>query len=185
MSIEMLQFEHLQKLIIEIRNQRVLLDSDVATIYGIETKRVNEAVKNNPDKFPDGYIIALDKNEWEAIMKSKFSTSLLTAGGKTKLPKAFTEKGLYMLATILKSKQAVEATFLIIETFSKLRALSRNIHELPAVKDEPTQKLLMQKSGELIADLFDEGLQKSNSETSIELNFAILKVKHTIKKQRK
>ena len=93
----MLTFENLKELIIEIRGQSVLLDSDVAQIYGVETKRVNEAVRNNPGKFPDGYTIELDKNEWDAL-KSKFSTSM--KGGKVKLPSAFTEKGLYMLATI-------------------------------------------------------------------------------------
>lgn len=73
------KIENLKKLIIEIRSEKVLLDSDVAVIYGVETKRVNEAVKNNPDKFPGGYIMELDKNEWDSL-KSKFSTS--TKGGK-------------------------------------------------------------------------------------------------------
>jgi len=95
-----MKFENLQDRIIELRGQSVLLDADVAEIYGVETKRINEAVKNNPDKFPAGYIIELDKTEWDGL-KSKFSTS--TKGGKVKLPSAFPEKGLYMLATILKS----------------------------------------------------------------------------------
>ena len=81
----------------------VLLDSDVATFYGVETKHINQAVGNNPDKFPPGYIIELSKEEWE-ILRSKISTS--SWGGVRHLPKAFTEKGLYMLATILKSKRA-------------------------------------------------------------------------------
>ena len=93
-----IRFEDLQDRIIELRSQMVLLDTDVAELYGVETKRINEAVKNNPDKFPAGYIIELDKREWESL-KSKFSTS--TKGGKVKLPSAFPEKGLYMLATIL------------------------------------------------------------------------------------
>lgn len=76
---------------------------DVAELYGVETKRINEAVKNNPDKFPSGYIIDLNAEEW-GNLKSKDSTA--NWGGKNKLPKAFTEKGLYMLATILKSPQA-------------------------------------------------------------------------------
>jgi hypothetical protein len=88
-----------QKIII-LRNQQVILDSDVALLYNVETKRINEAVKNNPDKFPIGYIIELTDNEWNEL-KSKFSTSI--KGGKVKLPNAFTEKGLYMLATILNS----------------------------------------------------------------------------------
>jgi len=73
------------------------LDSDVAALYDVETKRINEAVSNNPNKFPEGYIIDLYSEEWK-ILKSKISTS--SWGGKNKLPKAFTRKGCYMLATI-------------------------------------------------------------------------------------
>ncbi|MBC8199898.1 MAG: ORF6N domain-containing protein [Desulfobacteraceae bacterium] len=177
-----IKFEDLQDRIIELRSQMVLLDTDVAELYGVETKRINEAVKNNPDKFPAGYIIELDKREWESL-KSKFSTS--TKGGKVKLPSAFPEKGLYMLATILKSPQAVQATLAIIETFAKIRQLSRSIQELSAVQDKDKQKALMQRSGELIAGIFDDDLQKTDTETSIELNFAVLKFKHTINKKKK
>ena len=175
------KIENLEEFIIEIKGQKVLLDADVAAIYGVETKRVNEAVKNNPDKFPDGYILELDKNEWDSL-KSKFSTSM--RGGKVKLPSAFTEKGLYMLATILKSQQATQATISIVETFSKIRELSRNIKELSVVQDKAEQKSLMQKSGELIAEIFDEDLETSDTETSIELNFAVLKFKHAVKKKK-
>src|SRR3989338_4426357 len=121
------KIEDLKELIIEIRGQSVLLDSDVAELYGVETKRINEAVKNNPDKFPDGYIMELDKNDWDS-MKSKFSTSI--KGGKVKLPSAFTEKGLYMLATILKSQTATETTLAIIETFTKVRELGHVITQM-------------------------------------------------------
>ena len=80
----------------------MIVDSDVAKLYGVETKRINEAVKNNPEKFPDGYIIELSKQEWDSL-KSKNST--LKGGGRGKhtkyTPNAFTEKGLYMLATTL------------------------------------------------------------------------------------
>ena len=179
---DMVKFENLKPLLIELRGENVMLDSDVAEIYGVETKRINEAVKNNPDKFPPGYIIEVNKTEWDGL-KSKFSTSI--KGGKVKLPNAFTEKGLYMLATILKSPQAVQATLAIIETFAKIRQLSRNIQELSVVKDKADQKALMQRSGELIAGIFDDDLQMSDTETSIELNFAVLKFKHTIKKKKK
>lgn len=83
------KIENIKNLIIKIKEQTALLDSDVADIYGVEVKRINEAVKNNPEKFPHGYILELDKNEWDAL-KSKFSTSI--KGGKVKLPSAFTEK---------------------------------------------------------------------------------------------
>jgi ORF6N domain. len=86
--------------IITFRNQQVILDSDVAELYGVETKCINEAVSNNPKKFPKGYVFKLDNQEFNKL-RSKFST---TKFQKTRqASKAFTEKGLYMLATILKS----------------------------------------------------------------------------------
>jgi hypothetical protein len=175
------KFENLKDLIFEMRGQSVLLDSDVAAVYKVETKRVNEAVKNNPDKFPHDYMFEITQKEF-ADLRSKFSTAKFS---KTRaLPKAFTEKGLYMIATILKSKQATEATFAIIETFSKIRQLSRNMQELSIVQDKDDQKALMQKSGEMIAEILDDDLQTTDTETSIELNFAVLKFKHTIKKKK-
>ena len=87
---------------------------DVAVIYGVETKRINEAVKNNPDKFPQNYMFELSELEFTDL-RSKFSSAKFA---KTRvLPKAFTEKGLYMLATILTSPQAIQATISIIERF--------------------------------------------------------------------
>ena len=97
------KIENLEELRIELRGENILLDADVAVIYGVETKRVNEAIKNNPDKFPQGYMFELDEVEFSDL-RSKISTAKFA---KTRVvPKAFTEKGLYMLATILKSQQA-------------------------------------------------------------------------------
>ena len=86
---DIIKFENIEDRIVVIRGQKVLVDADVAEIYGVETKRINEAVRNNPDKFPDGYVIELNKTEWEAL-KSKFSTSI--KGGKVKLPSTFPER---------------------------------------------------------------------------------------------
>jgi len=180
--MDIVKLEKAQNKIIEIRGHKALLDSDVAALYEVETKRVNEAVKNNPEKFPHGYLFDLTEDEWGKL-KSKFSSSI--KGGKVKLPKAFTEKGLYMLATILKSPQAVQATMAIIETFSKIRELSRNINTLSTIKDKTEKQNLMQKSGEIIAELLDDGLKTTDTETSVELNFAVLKFKHTVKKKKK
>ena len=179
--MDIIKIENIADLIFEIRNKKVIIDSDVANIYGVETKRINEAVKNNPEKFPYDYIIQIDQDEWDQL-KSKFSTSI--KGGKVKLPKAFTEKGLYMLATILKSKNATQTTISIIETFAKTRELSRNVKELSTTQDKQKQQNLMQKSGEIIADILDDGLETDESETTIELNLAVLKFKHTIKKKK-
>ena len=178
-TMDIIKIENIEAKIITLREEKVILDSDVADLYGVETKRINEAVKNNLDKFPDGYIIELSKNEWD-MMKSKFSTSL--QGGKIKLPKAFTEKALYMLATILKSKIATQTTIAIIETFAKVKELTNTINELSTNPPKEKQQSLMQKSGEIISELLDNDLQTNESETTIELNFAVLKFKHTVKK---
>ena len=177
------KIEDLKELIIEIRGQSVLLDSDVAQIYGVETRDINKAVTNNPDKFPAGYIIELAKSEKIELVEKFHRFDKLKHS--TVNPKAFSEKGLYMLATILKSPQAIQATLSIIETFSKIRELSRSIKKLSTVQDKADQKSLMQKSGELITKIFDDDLQTSDTETTIELNFAVLKFKHTIKKKNK
>ena len=157
--------------------------SDVARIYGVKTRDINKAVTNNSDKFPAGYLIELSKPENNELLENFHRFKKLKHS--TVNPKAFAEKGLYMLATMLKSLQATQATISIIETFSKIRELSRSIKELSVVQDKAEQKSLMQKSGELIAEVFDDDLQTSDSETSIELNFAVLKFKHTIKKKNK
>jgi phage regulator Rha-like protein len=180
--MDIVKFEAVEKRILDVRGEKVILDSDVAELYGVETKRVNEAVKNNPDKFPEGYIIALNKKEWDGL-KSKFSTSI--KGGKVKLPSAFTEKGLYMLATILKSPRAVQTTIAIIETFARIRNLSKNIKQLSAVQDEGKKQGMLRRSGEIIAEILDDDLVIDGSETSIELNFAVLKFKHSIKKKKR
>jgi len=178
---QIIKIENIEKKLIEIRNQKVLIDSDVGEIYGVETKRINEAVKNNPDKFPKGYLIDLTYEEWE-ILKSKFTTSI--KGGKIKLPKAFTEKGLYMLATILKSKIATQTSISIIETFAKVRNLTSTVKALSQNPPKEKQQSLMERSGEIMAELLDNDMHTNESETTIELNFAVLKFKHMMKKKK-
>ena len=179
----MVKIEDLKELIIQMRGQSILLDADVAVIYGVETRDINKAVANNPDKFPAGYVIELTKPEKTGLVENFHRFEKLKHS--TVNPKAFSEKGLYMLATILKSPQATRASISIIETFSKIRALSRSINELSKIQNQADQKSLMKKSGELITDIFDEDLQTNDTETSVELNFAVLKFKHTIKKKHK
>jgi len=175
------KFEDVENKIVELRKKKIILDSDIAVLYGVETRDINKAVKNNPDKFPSGYIFELTKSELNDL-RWKFSTAKFS---KTRvLPKAFTEKGLYMLATILKSKKATQTTLAIIETFAKIKNLSRNIKELSNIKGRDKKQNLMQKSGEIIAEILDDDLLLNESETMIELNFAVLKFKHTIKKKK-
>lgn len=107
--------------IYRIRETRIMLDSDIAELYGVETKRINEAVKNNPEKFPEDFIIELTEEEF-INLKSKISTA--SWGGRRNLPKAFTEQGVYMIATILKSTEAVKVTVSIMRAFVNLRKFS-------------------------------------------------------------
>ena len=165
--------------IINIRNQKVILDTDVAYLYGVKTKEVNQAVKNNPDKFPYGYVFDLTLGEKEEVVKIFDHLEKLKFSKVA--PKAFTEKGLYMLATILKSQVAIETTINIIETFTKTRELSRTVGELVTISEETKQKSLLKRSGELISEVLTEALDASETETSIEINLAVLKFKHTIK----
>ena len=179
----LVNYKEIENAIIELRGLRVILDADVARLYGVQTKEINQAVRNNPDKFPDGYVLSLDKTETEEL-RSKFLTANLSAKSRA-LPKAFTEKGLYMLATILKSPVATQTTIGIVETFAKLRELSRTVSALTAVPSDTDQrKTLMMQSGEILADLLDDSLSATASETTFELNFAVLKLKHTVKRKK-
>lgn len=90
-----------EKLMLNIRGKDVLLDRDVAMLYGVQTKHINQALKNNSDKFPSGYVFELDKYEKCELVKNFDRFNLLKHSAV--MPTAFTEKGLYMLATILKS----------------------------------------------------------------------------------
>jgi len=177
----LVKFDEVENKIIELRNQKVILDSDVAALYGAETRDINKAVKNNPDKFPEGYIFELTKDAKTELVENFHRFNNLKHA--TVKPKAFTEKGLYMLATILKSDIATQTTLAIIETYSRLKNLSRNIKEISAEHDEQKKQTLMQKSGEIIAEMLEDDLKITEKEITIELNFAVLKYKHTIKKK--
>lgn len=175
--------QEVEKRIIELRGTKVLLDSDVAMLYGVETKRVNEAVRNNPDKFPKGYVIELTDKEMQPL-RSKISTANISSKVRVNA-KAFTEKGLYMLATILKSPKAVETSIAIIESFTKLREFSRNLSSFAQEDDSDKQKSILQRSSELLNDLLETDGDFTESESTVELNLAILKVKRTVKKRTK
>ena len=144
------RFEDVRDKIVEVRGQEVILDFAVAELYGTETKEINRAVKNNPRKFPEGWVFEIDKKELENLrwknsttkitdkqavtdLQSKSLTANLPSPKSRVMPKAFTERGIYMLATILNG----------------------------------------------------DDLSTNETETAIELNFAVLKLKHTIKRKKK
>jgi hypothetical protein len=155
----------------------------VAELYGVETKRVNEAVSNNPEKFPEGYVFELQNAEKQEVVENFDRFENLKHSSVT--PKAFTEKGLYMLATILKSKRATETTIEIVETFAKMRELSRTVGQLARTDDKEQQNVLMKQGGSLIADLLGKEMQTIGSEIGFELNLAFLKVKGAVTQEKK
>ena len=178
-------FAEVESKIIEIRGQQVIIDSDVAELYGVETREVNQALSRNLEKFPEGYIFELDAQEKDELItncdhlkKLKFSPSF---------PKAFTERGLYMLATILKSAKATATTLAIIDTFAQVREVSRIVNTLPTVKqDSVEQNKLMQKAGDIISELVvPDNIESEETEASIELNFAVVKFKYLVKTKSK
>ena len=108
---------NIEEMIYKIDGKEVMLDTDLAKLYNVETKRINEAVKNNPEKFPDRYLFRITDKEYNSL-KSKILTS---KGGSRKGHTAFVEQGVYMLATILKSDVATEVSIRIIDAFVRMR----------------------------------------------------------------
>ncbi len=181
--VTMVTMDDVKDKVIILRDEPVILDMDVAALYGVQTKEINQAVKNNPGKFPFGYIMGLDEYEKDELVKNFDRFNILKHS--TVPPKAFTERGLYMMATILKSKQAEQTTLAIIDTFASVKELTRTIKALNEVESKEEQKGLLKRSGELMGDIIGSDMITDETETELELNFAVLKVKHTIKRKKK
>lgn len=113
--------EKIESMIYEIRGKQVMLDSDLAKLYHVETKRINEAVKNNPYKFPERFSWKLTEIESQNFLVENFDQKIETRGGRFKNPRVFTEQGVAMLATILKSKVATEISIAIMDAFVMMR----------------------------------------------------------------
>ena len=180
--------QRVESMILEIRGINVILDADVADLYGVETKRINEAVKNNPDKFPEDYMFVLTYEELQVLRSTNSTANILWSKFSTKsrtLPKAFTEKGLYMLATILRSKRSIEVTFAIIETFVKVRKMKRELVDLHNETDKNILSDKMNHFSDVLSDIVMPDLETSETESILELNFIIGKIKHTVKRIRK
>ena len=158
-----------------------------------QTREINQAVKNNLNKFPVGYTFTLNSDEVKDLRSKILTTSLESAESEQVKPLssmarynpvAFTERGLYMMATILKSKQAVATTLAIIDTFASVKELARTIRALNNTEKQEEQKGLLKKSGELIGEIIGNDMSTAETETELELNFAVLKLKHTIKRKK-
>lgn len=165
--------------LVPLRGQRVIIDTEVAMLYGVETRRVNEAVKNNPDKFPKGYLFELtdeeihDVNALIASSKEfaveKFDRKTISTKSRY-APKAFTEQGLYMLATILKSQRATKTTLAIIDTYAKYKELSRGIEKLHTETDPTEKRSLVEQTGRLLNELLLPNSVIKKNDVQISLN---------------
>ena len=146
--------------IFRIREQNVMLDSDLATLYDVETKRINEQVKRNTSRFPSDFMFQLTENEFE-ILKSQNATS--SWGGRRKLPFAFTEHGVLMLSSVLTSERAVAVNIQIMRVYIELREIMRNDLDLRVRVKEIEHSL--QHQNERIISIFDYLQQMVEQET--------------------
>jgi hypothetical protein len=128
-----LAIEAISARIVTIRRERVLLDADLAALYGVETRRLNEQVRRNRRRFPADFIFRLTREEIDNLM-SQFATSRW--GGRRKLPYAFTEHGAIQAATILNTRRAVEVSVYIVRAFVKLRGVLAANRDLAKRLDE-------------------------------------------------
>lgn len=113
-------WELLSKAILTLRGQKVVMDSDLAKVFGTETKKFNQALKRNIEKFDEKYAFQLKETEWESL-RSQIVTSKRGRGGRQYAPWVFTEHGVVMAATILNSKQAIEASKLVVDVFIEVK----------------------------------------------------------------
>ncbi|MBY0544964.1 MAG: ORF6N domain-containing protein [Gammaproteobacteria bacterium] len=180
--MQLITYDKVKAKLIEIRDQKVILDNDVAELYGVETKRINEAVSRNPEKFPPSYLIELTTDEW-ILLKSQIATSI--KGGKVKAPIAFTERGLYMLATILKSPQAIKTTIAIIDTFAQIKELTQSVYQFSKATTDVQRVKIFENSTEIITNLLDNELTVSQHETSFKIKLPFFEITRKVTKMKK
>ncbi|MDE5806670.1 MAG: ORF6N domain-containing protein [Muribaculaceae bacterium] len=184
-SIEMadiVKLEDVKNAIVPLRGVEVIPDFLVAHLYGVQTKEVNQAVKNNPYKFPEGFIMEYSKEEKSELVKKFDQFNIKHSSAKVK---GFTEKGLYMLATILKSPIATQTTLAIVNTFAEVRELKHRLLQVHDTESQQDKKIGMKRIGDILADLIMPDLETTETQSSLEFNFVIGKLKHSVTRQRK
>ncbi|WP_316835509.1 ORF6N domain-containing protein [Pedobacter nutrimenti] len=143
-----------------VRGLKVMLDRDLAELYGVETRRLNEQLSRNIERFPHDFMFQLNNDEWSNL-KSQFATS--SWGGSRKLPFAFTEHGVLMLSSILSSKQAIQVNIQIIRIFTRVRQMLTDHTELRLEIEKIKKKLDNQdKNMEVVFQYIDELLDKKD-----------------------
>jgi hypothetical protein len=134
------QPDHIERAILVVRGHRVILDSQLAALYGVETRRLNEQVRRNWDRFPPDFVFQLTRDE-AANLISQIATSSGGHGGYRKLPFVFTEHGALMAASVLSSRRAVEVSIVVVRAFVRLRSLLAMNADLAAKLAKLEQKL--------------------------------------------
>jgi hypothetical protein len=132
-NAELIIQERITKAIYLIRNQKVMMDSELAEMYGVQTKVLNQAEKRNMDRFPDDFMFQLSVNEWENLQSQIVTASW---GGRRTSPYMFTEQGVAMLSSVLNSSNAIQVNISIMRVFVKMRQWSANYEELAKKLDE-------------------------------------------------
>ena len=144
-----------------IRDQKVMLDKDLAGLFDVETKRINEQVRRNSLKFPEHFMFQLNENEYE-ILKSQFATS--SWGGTRKLPYVFTEHGILQLSNVLKSERATQMSIKIIEVFIEMREyLIQNLSLRNEIEEIRKKLNNHDKNIELVFNYLDELIEKQEN----------------------
>jgi hypothetical protein len=132
--------KNIQSKIYEIRNQKVMLDFDLAQLYEVETRVLNQAVKRNIDRFPDDFMFQLTKQEFDVLISQIVISKTEKRGGTQKMPYAFTEQGVSMLSSVLKSKKAVQVNISIMRVFVAVKQLILGNTELSKKLEELESK---------------------------------------------
>ncbi|MFA5318578.1 MAG: ORF6N domain-containing protein [Patescibacteria group bacterium] len=144
--------EKIQNKILVIRDQKIMIDRDLAMLYGVETKVLLQSMKRNKERFPEDFCFQLNKREHESL-RSQFVTSKKEGrGGRRYLPHAFTEQGVAMLSSVLKSKKAIQVNIAIMRMFIKLREIGHNYKKLAEKISEIEKKY--SKQDKQIAEIF-------------------------------
>ena len=171
--------ERIERAILVVRGQKVMLDADLAALYGVTTKRLNQQFRRNQVRFPDDFAFQLSAEEFE-ILKSQFATSSSNWGGRRYPPVAFTEHGAVMLASVLNSDVAIETSVKVVRSFIRLREMLAAHKDLSRRLDEQERKY----DGQFVA-VFDaiRGLMSPRSKPR-ELGFHTLIPKRNAMRQR-
>jgi hypothetical protein len=168
MSKDLIPKELIENKIYIIRGHKVMLDSDLAMLYDVETKRINEAVKRNIERFPENFMFEITNEEWLPL-RSQFATSMEAKGGRRYSPRVFTEHGVLMLSNVLNSKRAIAVSIQIVNTFVRLREIAAANKEVFQRFSELEQRFItyMQENTQELT----EQEQKINDEDSEKIFF--------------